>query len=140
MDHIAIMNPKLGSIEKILSGEKSIESRWSKNKIAPWNKIHTNDIAYFKYSGQPVIAKANVAKVIQFDHLSSDKFEHIVEKFGRAICLQNTEYDPWYQAKNYVTLIFLKEPHQIEPFQINKSGFGSGCAWLCVNNLEKIRK
>jgi len=35
MDHIAIMNPKLKLIDKTLSGEKKVESRWLKNKSAP---------------------------------------------------------------------------------------------------------
>ena len=128
MYHIAIMNPKFGLIENILSGEKTVESRWSKHKIAPYNKISPGDTVYFKNSGGPVIAKAIVAKVIQFDHLNLETFTKIVEKFGRAICLQNTSYDSWYQSKNYVTLIFLKNPKKIAPFQIDKTGFGSGCA------------
>ena len=130
MDHIAIMNKKIGLITKILSGEKIIESRWSKNKIAPWDKIHPNDTVYFKESGGSIIAKAHVSRVLQFNHLDLHKFNYIVKKFGSDICLQNTEYDSWYQSKNYVTLVFLKKTTKVKPFNIDKSGFGSGCAWI----------
>ncbi len=42
MKHVATMNKRFGDlIPKILSGEKEIESRWSKNKIAPWNRVKT---------------------------------------------------------------------------------------------------
>ena len=39
MDHLAIMNPKRKLIPKILSGEKTIESRRYMMKVAPRNKI-----------------------------------------------------------------------------------------------------
>lgn len=134
MNHVAIMNPKLGSIEKILLGQKIIESRWSKYKIAPYDKIKSGDTVYFKYSGKPVTARAIVSKVLQFEKLDELKFKYIVETFGRLICLHNTHYDPWYKSKNYITLIFLKNPKRVSPFQIDKSGFGSGCAWMCLNS------
>ncbi|MBU4370146.1 hypothetical protein KKG58_05355 [Patescibacteria group bacterium] len=39
--------------EKILAGEKKIESRWYKSKCSPWGKIKENDIknqnAKFRY-------------------------------------------------------------------------------------------
>jgi len=39
MDHVAIMKRSWGLIPKILSGEKTIESRWYKKRIPPWNRI-----------------------------------------------------------------------------------------------------
>lgn len=138
MIHIAIMNPKLGLIEKILTGEKSIESRWSKYKIASFGKINPGDTVYFKYSSKPVTARATVSKVVQFERLDVDIFKHIVDDYSQQICLQNTKYDSWYQSKNYITLIFLKDPQLVKPFQIDKSGFGSGCAWITTQKLRKV--
>lgn len=65
MHHIAIMNPKV-LIDKILSGEKTIETRWYLNRRDPWNKIHTGDTVFFKDSGGLVRAKATVEKVLHF--------------------------------------------------------------------------
>lgn len=138
MDHVAIMNPKFGSIEKILSGQKTIESRWSKLKIAPFNKVESGDTVYFKYSGKPVTACATVSKVLQFEKLDAKIFKYIVDNYGHQICLQDTKYDTWYKTKNYVTLIFLKSPKRVKPFQIDKSGFGSGCAWITTLKLRKV--
>ena len=47
--------------------------------------------------------------------------------------------DEWAKGKNYCVLIWLKNPRIIEPFGINKSGFGSAAAWLCVEDINKIR-
>lgn len=113
MDHVAIMNPKLGYIDNILSGEKKIESRWLKNKSAPWGKVSEGDAIYFKDSGKPVTAVAEVEEVEQFAGLEGEK--------------------------KYCILIHLKNPRRIEPFNIDKRGFGSATAWLCVGDINRIR-
>lgn len=66
MDHVAIMRKSWGLLPKILSGEKTIESRWYMARYAPWNRIEKGDIVYFKNSGEPVTVKAEVSKVMQF--------------------------------------------------------------------------
>ncbi|MEI7477466.1 MAG: hypothetical protein WCJ81_02865 [bacterium] len=40
MDHVAIMKKSRKLIPKIVSGEKTIESRWYQTKRAPWNTVH----------------------------------------------------------------------------------------------------
>ncbi len=140
MDHVAIMSKEFGDlISKITNREKTIESRWSKNKIAPYDKTNIGDVVYFKNSGGHVIAKATVSKILQFDNLNQEKFEYIVKNFGKQICLQSTKYDDWYKSKNYVTLIFLTNPEAVKPFNIDKSGFGSGCAWITIPEIELLR-
>lgn len=142
MNHVAIMSKSFGDlIAKILSGEKTIESRWSKNKIAPYNKIEIGDTVYFKNSGEPVIARANVSKIRQFDNLDSDKVKDILKKWGGqdGIAVDDIKktYD-WAKNKKYCVLIWLKNPKRVDPFQIDKSGFGSGCAWLSVPKIWSL--
>ena len=81
MDHLAIMNPKWKLIPKILSGEKTIESRRYMMKVAPWNKIQTGDTVYFKDAGKEVAAKAEVESVMQFDHYSQDQLQDILKNY-----------------------------------------------------------
>lgn len=141
MDHIAIMNSKIASIDDILSGKKTIESRWSNNKVAPWGKVHTGDVVYFKNSGGPVIAKAKVARVRQFENLDRDRVREILDKYGGRNGIGVTSYDKtleWAKDKRYCVLIWLKNPQKVSPFEINKSGFGSAAAWLCYSNSPLI--
>ena len=74
MDHVAILNKKMASVADILSGTKTIESRWYKNKINPWNNIKIGDKVFFKQTGDDVTVVATVAKVIQIDNLNETKF------------------------------------------------------------------
>ena len=83
MDHLAILDKKRDLMKKILSGEKSIESRWYKMKKTPYGMIKAGDTIYFKDSGEPVTAKARVEKALFFSDLTREKYQEIIEKYGR---------------------------------------------------------
>ena len=139
MNHIAILTK--GVLPLIISGEKTIESRWYKNRIAPWNKIFKGDTIYFKESGGKVKAKAKVEKVIQIQGLNKKLFKDIIKKYNNHIKLKNPRYTEYYKNKNYVILIFLKDIKLLKrPFNIDKKGFGNACAWLCVKDINKIKR
>ena len=70
MEHLAIM--KKGYIEKILSGEKKIESRFSINKITPFHTVSAGDKVYMQEVGKEVSAMFEVDKVLFFDNLSEN--------------------------------------------------------------------
>lgn len=139
MHHVAIMNPRWKLIPKILSWEKTIESRWYRSKKTPWNRIKEWDIVYFKNSWKPIIARAEVSKALQFEDLWVEIFGEIIKKYWKDIRLINKEYDSWYESKKYCILIFLRNPEEVEPFEINKIWFWIWCAWMTVENIEKIK-
>lgn len=131
MNHVAIMNPKIASIADILSGKKIVESRWSKHKSTPWGKVHPEDTIYFKESGKDILAVAKVDKVIGVENLDAKSTAWIAKQYDLK--------KEWGKGKNYCTLIFLKNPVKVEPFKINKSGFGAPTAWLCMENINEIK-
>lgn len=142
MDHVAIMNKSWGLTQKILSGQKKIESRWYKSKYSPWGKIHKGDVVYFKDSGEPVSIKAEVEKVISFSDLTPEKVRQILDKYGNDDGLESDkikEFFELFKNKKYCLLIFLTNPQKIEPFEINKTGFGTMSAWLTVGNINTIK-
>ncbi len=143
MDHLAIMSKKEKYIEKILSGEKTIESRWYVNRIAPWNKIKEGETVWFKNSGEKVTARADVNKVLQFDNLTPSKILEILKLYGKEIGFKEDKYKEWAEnsiKKHYCILVFLSNPKLIEPFSINKAGFGVSNAWISMDNINKLRK
>lgn len=143
MDHVAIMKKSWGLTEKILSGEKKIESRWYVAKYPPWDRIAEGETVYFKDAGEPVSLKAEVEKVLQFSDLDSDKVKLILAEYGKDDGIGENKIKEFYERfknKNYCMLIFLKNPVQIEPFEINKAGFGAMAAWICVNDISRVKK
>jgi hypothetical protein len=140
MDHVAIMNKSWHLIPKIVSGEKSIESRWYQTRRAPWNIVNTGDTVYFKNSGEPVTASAKVSKVLQFALQNEAEVENLVKEYGKKICIVNPDPKRWKRLPKYCILIFLENARYLDkPFQINKTGFGNCTAWLPVQKIEKVK-
>ena len=140
MHHVAIMNKSWKLIPKILSGEKSIESRWYQTRRTPWNKIASGDIVFFKNSGEPVTVKAAVSEVLQFEFSNDEEICRVLKKYGKKICLTETDFNKWGKVPRYCVLMRLENPESIKPFEVNKEGFGTGAAWLTMQNIAKIKK
>jgi ASC-1-like (ASCH) protein len=143
MHHVAIMRKSWGLTEKILSGEKKIESRWYKTKRTPWGKIGKGDAVYFKNSGEPARIKAEISKVLQIENLMPKKVKAILLKYGQAdgIGKENIPFFfKLFKNKKYCLLIFLKNPRKTKPFDIDKRGFGAMAGWISVPNVNTIRK
>jgi len=142
MDHLAIMNPKRKLIPKILSGEKTIESRRYMMKVAPRNKIKADDTVYFKDAGKEVTASATVAKVLQYEHYDDKQLHDIVFTYWWPWWIDfHSSLDAAYERakpKKYCILIFLRDPKKITPFVIDKTWYGSACAWISVPDIKAI--
>lgn len=142
MEHLAIMKKSWKMTEKILKGEKKIESRWYKAKYSPWDEIKAGEAVYFKNSGEPVSLKAKVGKVMQISNLSQAKVKEVLKKYGEADGIEKEKISEFYSRfkdKKYCILIFLRNPVKIKPFQINKKGFGMMSAWISADKIESLK-
>ncbi|MBI5398933.1 ASCH domain-containing protein [Candidatus Woesearchaeota archaeon] len=141
MQHVAILKKSWGMLPKILHGEKTIESRWYSAKLPPWDHIAVGEMVYFKNSGEPVSLKATVAKVVQFQDLTPQKIDAILEEYGSPIGIEDKEsFSQLVNKKKFCILVFLSDALKIEPFEIDKKGFGLMAAWLCVPDIQKIKR
>jgi len=142
MEHLAIMKKAWGFVDKILRGEKKIESRWYAVKYKPWDSIKEGETVYFKDSGGPVRLRAEVSRVMQFADLTPEKVREILNRYGKDDGLEGKipEFFERFKDKKYCILIFLKNPEAIEPFEINKTGFGMMSAWITVSDISEITK
>ena len=142
MEHVAIMKKSWGLTKKILNGQKKIESRWYSVKYKPWGCIREGEVIYFKDSGEPVKLKAEVSKVMQFADLTPKRVKEILYEYGDDDGLEKVKIPEFFERfknKKYCMLIFLKNPQKIEPFEIDKTGFGVMSAWITVDSVSKIR-
>lgn len=143
MEHVAIMRKSWGLTQKIMNGQKKIESRWYSVKYRPWDGIKKGEKIYFKDSGEPVRLKAKVSEVKQFSDLTPNRVKEILDEYGEDDGIEKgkiPEFFERFKDKKYCMLIFLKNPHKIKPFEINKKGFGMMSAWITVGNISKIKK
>lgn len=103
-NHLAIFKGKAG--ELILSGKKTIESRFSRVKLPPFGIVSSGDLVYIKPSGKDIIGQFRVKKVIFFDNLDADDLSDLKKRYGKSLAVSE-EY--WEKNRNsrYATLIFI---------------------------------
>ena len=128
MKHIAILRPPF--FDMVLNGEKTIESRWSMNKIAPYNKVKTGDQILLKLTGKPVTATA-IVKDIKYYQLTPEKVEQIRIQYGKEIGTDKFKNWPAILQKKFCTLIWLENVKQIEPLEVPRS---NGAGWIVVKD------
>ncbi len=128
MQHIAIL--KQPFFDMVLSGEKTIESRWSMVKVAPYKKVSVGDKILLKETGKDVTATANVKKV-QFYELTPEIVEDIRIKYGKQI--GTDKFEDWKSTlqKKYCTLIWLDEVTPVAPIKVKRS---NGAGWIVLKD------
>jgi hypothetical protein len=132
--HLAVFNEPFLAL--IFKGEKKIESRFSINKVRPYDKIEKNDIVILKSSGGPVTGFFIAGNVSFFSNLNDIKLDEIRRKYGKQIC---ADYDPNFwdnrSSTNYATLIEVKNVTPLLPFRIEKK---DRTAWTIVQEKNNI--
>jgi ASC-1-like (ASCH) protein len=142
MDHLAIMHKVF--LDKILQGEKTIESRFSKSKIIPYHSVKKGDRIFFKYSGGKIVSVASV-KLAQYYKKPEDtqKIKDFVFQRYKDLGFNNKqEAGKFFRGKgnkNYVSFFFLDPIKLITPFKINKKGYGQRAGWISVDNISTLK-
>ena len=126
MKHIVILRQPYFNM--VVSGEKTIESRFSMHKVAPYGKVSIGDEILLKETGKDVTATAKV-KDVKYYELTPEIVEEIRIQYGKQI--GTDRFEDWESSlqKRYCSLIWLTNVKQIEPIKVERS---NGAGWLIV--------
>lgn len=123
--HLAIMNNL--AIEAVLSGRKTIETRFSKHRISPFGEVRVGDLVYMKLPGGDIVGQFRVKKVINYEGLATSDLDEIFSKFGDQIAIGDQKEDEKYRLEklgsSFGTLIFISESERFitSPLRVKKS-------------------
>jgi|SRR3989344_4544565 len=119
MKHLAIFKGQ--GAEKILSGEKTIESRFASRRIAPFGLITSGDLVYIKPSGGQIIGQFRVKKVIFYDGLEPGEIKEIRERYEKELAVDESFWTGKDKCK-FGTLIFIgnSEKFITSPIKLKK--------------------
>jgi hypothetical protein len=114
--HVAIFSEPFLSL--VLSGKKTIESRFSRNRCAPYGEIGDGDIILIKKVAGPICGLALAKRTWCYD-LVTEPIERIKDRFGVGICADDEFWSSRTDAL-YVTLIELDAIASIAPMRCDK--------------------
>lgn len=114
--HLAVFSQPY--LDLVLAGEKKIESRFSRNRCAPFDEIRSGDIVLLKEVSGPVCGVALANRIWFFD-LDNEPIDAIRQQYGGAI-LADDEFWLRKEESSFATLIELTNPTSIEPLAFDK--------------------
>ena len=114
--HLAVFSEPFLSL--VLSGEKTIESRFSRNRCAPYGEIGDGDIILLKELAGPIRGVSLARRVWSYD-LSSEPIGRVRDRFGDDICADGAFWASRADAL-YATLIELDVTAPLDAVRCDK--------------------
>jgi hypothetical protein len=128
--HLAVLvEPYL---EFILQGRKTVESRFSIHRVAPYRQVGQHDVILLKRAGGPIVGVCQ-AENVWFYKLTPTSLDEIASRFGRAICPVDDQFWTDRRHAGYATLIKLSRVHRTEPLAFPKK---DRRGWVVLKHSE----
>jgi hypothetical protein len=103
----------------VLTGRKSVESRFSTMRCAPFGRVAVGDIILLKAASGPVKGVCEVADAWYFD-LRSVPLRNLRERFSEAICATDDDFWRSREKCEYATLLKLRSVREVSPMPCPK--------------------
>jgi len=95
-----------------------MESRFSKNRIAPFEKIKTGDLVFLKASSGPIVGVFTAGKV-EFIDLDTTKLHYLRKEYSESLAVDDSFWMA-QEAKRYVTLIEVTNLKRLPRIKVEK--------------------
>jgi len=128
--HLAVLVEPF--LEYLLVGKKTVESRFSINRVAPFEEVQSDDVILLKRSGGPVVGLALVGHTEYF-HLMPKTWSR-VRSFSRQICADAAFWKS-RRNKRYASLMHIADIIAVEPFAVNKT---DRRAWVVLDHVGSL--
>lgn len=127
--HVAVFSEPFLSL--VLSGEKTIESRFSRNRCAPYGQVYDGDIILIKEVAGPIRGIA-LARRTWCYNLITKSLERIKNRFGVGICADDAFWVA-HADSLYATLIELDAATSIGGVRCDK---GDRRGWVSLRSRQ----
>ena len=106
-------------LEWVLHGRKTIESRFSMRRVAPYRVVSPGDLVVLKRSPGCIVGVCRVAQVQLFELNASTK-EEIRTRYSVPLCAENEAFWEIRSRFRYATLMHLTDVRRLPPFACGK--------------------
>ena len=114
--HVAIFSEPF--LTFILDGRKTIESRFSRNRCAPFRKVAEGDIVFIKKVAGPICGLSLVKQAWFFD-LAYEPLEGIRHQYEDRICADECFWST-HRNSSYASLFLLGQTISVDPVRCEK--------------------
>ena len=140
MDHVVYLDANAKELDSLISQKKTMIIRGATGRKLPYGRINQGDVLYFINNNAEgvILARADVVSVINSDKLTQEESTQLVQSHQDKLQLTQKQFDRW-AGKRYLVLIEVSDVKNIEPFRIDKSGYGNMDDWLPVGDIDSVK-
>ena len=113
----------------ILEGKKTVESRFSERRIAPYGNVQRHDVILLKRSGGPILGLCQVSNRWYYQ-LDPKSWNEIRTEFSQMLCAQDPEFWRQRERAEFATLMSLRNVLKIRPINYSKN---DRRGWVVLN-------
>ena len=115
--HVAVMQEPFLSL--LLQGRKTIESRFSVNRVSPYDDVRTGDVLALKAQSGPIVG-ITLVEHVTFYELEPAVWDELRERFSGPLCAEEPEF--WHARAHarYATLMRVSDTFDIKPVSVAK--------------------
>lgn len=103
-------------LEHILSGKKTVESRFSTVRFPPYGRVSRGDLVLLKESGGPVVGICEVGAA-WFYRLNGESWKTIRREFAAALCAEDPEFWESREQAEFATLMYVSRAKRLQPVE-----------------------
>lgn len=104
----------------ILEGSKTIESRFTKNRVAPFRSVEPGDVILLKRASARGITGVCVVSQVWFYQLDPDSWHEIRDKFTDALRAEDPAFWEQRESALFATLMRVSEVQVLPPIEVPK--------------------
>lgn len=104
--HLAVLRQPY--LTFILTGQKTIESRFSTRRMPPYRRVESGDSIILKEASGPIRGIATVHKVVFLERPESG-WHGLRRRYAAGLCATNDDFWAERREKDYATLLFLSK-------------------------------
>ena len=104
--HVAVFREPFLTL--VLSGQKSLESRFAVNQVPPYREVMAGDVILLKRVAGPVVGIARAEAVWDYD-LDPSTLSQLRSEFADMLCAQDPEFWKIKESARFATLIALDQ-------------------------------
>ena len=130
--HLAVLlEPYLSYI---LEGSKTVESRFSKNRIAPYNMVRSGDVVLLKRAAARSISGICLVNNVWFYRLDPATWTVIRSRFASSLRADDASFWEQRKAARFASLMRISETYALPPFEVRKR---DRRGWVILNPVSQ---
>jgi hypothetical protein len=115
--HVSVMQEPYLSL--LLGGRKTVESRFSINRVCPFESVAVGDVLALKMQSGPIVGLTLVEHVA-FYELEPAVWRSLQERYAGPLCAEDPEFWRQRERARYATLMRVRDTELIVPVPLAK--------------------